>query len=203
MKEKINEYESVRNEIISMEETQRNVWIYMYVLFCTLFVLGLEWSHSLFLVSYIILIPFQCAINDYKWYINNMSLFIKVFFENEKDGISWETLHAYNLYKKFDAQKKKKIRNIIKNSGAIHLGFLATGFYCGYTLSNSFIDNKYVLELSNIFLIILSIVLFVVLVMLNKDYYKVQTPELEAIMVEYKKEREEDSVTDVDYNNKQ
>lgn len=42
MKEKMEVYETIRNEIISMEEMQRNVWIYMYVLFCTLFVLGLE-----------------------------------------------------------------------------------------------------------------------------------------------------------------
>lgn len=42
MKEKIEEYESIRNEIITMEGLKRNVWIYMYVLFCTLFVLGLQ-----------------------------------------------------------------------------------------------------------------------------------------------------------------
>ena len=45
MKAQIEEYVSLRNEIISIEEQQRNVWIYMYVIFCSLFVLGLERSH--------------------------------------------------------------------------------------------------------------------------------------------------------------
>ncbi len=66
-----------------MEEMQRNVWIYMYVLFCTLFVLGLEWSRYLFLVSYIVLIPFQCVINDYQWSISKMSTYIRIFFEKK------------------------------------------------------------------------------------------------------------------------
>ncbi len=51
----IQEYEALRSEIISFLEQQRTVWIYMYVLFCTLFVLGLQLSHYLFLVTYIIL----------------------------------------------------------------------------------------------------------------------------------------------------
>lgn len=61
----MSEYESLRNEIISLEEQQRNVWIYMYVLFVTIFVLGLEVSYYLFLVVYIITIPFQVVLNRY------------------------------------------------------------------------------------------------------------------------------------------
>lgn len=41
MEERIEVYEGLKNEIITMEELQRNAWIYMYVLFCTMFVLGL------------------------------------------------------------------------------------------------------------------------------------------------------------------
>ena len=192
MKENKHEYDTLRNEIISFQELQRNVWIYMYVIFCSLFVLGLEWSHYLFLVTYIILIPFQCTINDYKWYILKISTYIKVFFEDEKTGISWESLQLYDQYKNYYGQKKKIIRDIIKNSGAIHLGFLASVFYCGYTLRDSFVDNRFVLELTNIILIVLSIVLFIFLVTLNKDYYTMNDTKLESIMIEYKKEREKD-----------
>lgn len=191
MNEKIETYETIRNEIISMEELQRNVWIYMYVLFCTLFVLGLEWSHFLFLVSYIVLIPFQCVINDYQWSISKMSTYIRVFFENEDRGISWESLHMCDVYKKYYKEKKKSIRGLIRISGATHLGFLATGFYCGYTLNASYFNNNFVLGFGNVFLIILSIVLFMLLVMINKDYYKKYDVELERIMISYKKEREE------------
>ena len=89
MRERIEVYESIRNEIVTMEGLQRNVWIYMYVLFCTLFVLGLQWSHYLFLVSYIILIPFQYVINDYRWSISKMSTYIRIFFEKDNKDISW------------------------------------------------------------------------------------------------------------------
>ena len=180
--ERIEVYETIRNELITIEEIQRNVWIYMYVLFCTLFVLGLEWSHFLFLVSYIILIPFQCVINDYQWSISKMSIYIRVFFENDNRNISWESLHVFDMYKDYYNQKKKNIRSIIKISSASHLGFLATGFYCGYTLKDLYINNSFVLDFGNVFLFILSIILSMFLVMVNKDYYKNYDIELQNIM---------------------
>lgn len=191
MEERIEVYESLRNEIITMEELQRNVWIYMYILFCTLFVLGLQWSHSLFLVSYIILIPFQCVINDYRWSICKMSTFIRIFFENKNKDISWETLHVSEVYKEYDRRKKRSIKSIVGMSGAIHLGILATGFYCGYTLSNSYVDNKFILDFGGVALIILSIFLLMILIMVNRKYYKNYDTELEDIIKKYKKEREE------------
>ena len=80
----MSEYESIRNEIISMEEQQRNVWIHMYVLFITLFVLGIELSYHLFLVTYVVLIPFQVVINRYKWSISKMSTYIRLFYEKDE-----------------------------------------------------------------------------------------------------------------------
>lgn len=198
MKERIEVYETIRNELIVIEELQRNVWIYMYVLFCTLFVLGLEWSHFLFLVSYIVLIPFQCVINDYQWSISKMSIYIRVFFENDNRDISWESLHVCDIYKEYYKQKKKSIRNIIKISSVSHLGFLATGFYCVYTLKDSYINNNFVLDLENIFLIILSIILFIILIFINKDFYKNYDKELENIMTQYKEEREKMQCKDVE-----
>lgn len=189
MKEKIEVYQTIRNEIIVMEELQRNVWIYMYVLFCSLFVLGLQWSHYLFLVSYIILIPFQVVINDYKWSIAKMSTYIRLFFEQKKD-INWESLHIYEPYKEYYKQRTKSIRGIIRISGAVHLGFLATGFYCGYALKNSYANEIFILDIQNVFLIILSIVLLMVLIMINKDYNKDYNAELENIIKKYKQSRQ-------------
>lgn len=190
MSEKIEVYETLRNEIIAIEEIQRNVWIYMYVIFCTLFVLGLQWSYYLFLVTYIVLIPFQCVINDYKWSISKMSTYIRIFFENENRNINWESLHLCDSYREYYKQKKRSIKGIIKISGATHLGLLATGFYCGYMLKNSYVDKNFVLDLENVLLIILSIVLFMILVIINRDYYKNYDNELEDVMVKYKEERE-------------
>lgn len=81
MKESKHEYESLRNEIIALEEIQRNVWLYMYVTFCSLFVLGLQWSHYLFLVTYVVIIPFQCVYNDYWWSISKIATYIRVFLK--------------------------------------------------------------------------------------------------------------------------
>ena len=191
IREKIEVYESIRNEIVTMEGLQRNVWIYMYVLFCTLFVLGLQWSHYLFLVSYIILIPFQCVINDYRWSISKMSTYIRVFFEKESSDISWESLHVSEYYKEYDRRKRKSIKSIVGMSGAVHLGFLATGFYCGYTLNNSCINNKFILDIGNIALIIISIILLMFLITINREYYKNYDIELENVMRKYKKKKEE------------
>lgn len=191
MRERIEVYESIRNEIVTMEGLQRNVWIYMYVLFCTLFVLGLQWSHYLFLVSYIILIPFQYVINDYRWSISKMSTYIRIFFEKDNKDISWESLHVSECYKEYDRRKRKSIKSIVGMSGAVHLGILATGFYCGYTLNNSYINNKFILGFGNIVLIILSIILLMILITINREYYKNYDIELENIMRKYKKEKED------------
>lgn len=190
MNERIEVYESLRTEIITMEELQRNVWIHMYILFCTLFVLGLQWSPYLFLVSYIILIPFQYVINDYRWSISKMSTYIRIFFEKENINIGWESLHLFESYIEYDRRKKKTIKSIIGMSGAVHLGILATGFYCGYTLSTSYIDEKFVLVPGNIILIILSVILLMILIVINRGYYKNYDAELEEIMIKYKGKRE-------------
>lgn len=189
MKERIEVYEGLKNEIITMEELQRNVWIYMYVLFCTMFVLGLQWSHDLFLVTYIILIPFQCVINEYKWSISKMSTYIRIFFEKDNNDISWETLHISNYYRDYYKEKQKSVGTAIGMSGAIHLGFLSTLFYCGYTLKELYIDGKFILGIENISLIILSVVLFIFLIILNRAFYKDYDEELGRIMENYKKER--------------
>lgn len=191
MKERIEVYESIRSEIITMEGLQRNVWIYMYILFCTLFVLGLQWSHYLFLVSYIILIPFQYIINDYRWSICKMSTYIRIFFEKENRDMSWESLHVSEYYKEYDRRKRRSIKNIVGMSGAVHLGILAAGFYCGYTLNNSYMDNKFILDCWNIVLIILSIILLMLLITINREYYKNYDTELERVMNKYKEEKEE------------
>lgn len=195
MEEKIEVYETIRNEIITIEELQRNVWIYMYVLFCSLFVLGLQWSHYLFLVSYIILIPFQVVINDYKWSISKMSTYIRIFFE-QKNNISWESLHTYEPYKNYYRQKTKSFKGIIRISGAVHLGFLATGFYCGYTLKDSYVNRRFVLDMQNIILIIMSIILLMLLIMINKDYYKNHNSELENIIKSYKQDKQKEYIVE-------
>lgn len=189
MKEKMEVYETIRNEIISIQELQRNVWIYMYVLFGTLFVLGLQWSKYLFLVSYVILIPFQCIINDYRWSISKMSTYIRVFFEEEDKEIGWESLHIYSKYKEYYRNKRKRISGIIRISGAVHLGFLSTFFFCWNILQNSYANEVFKIGIIDLIWIVISIILFMILILVNKDYYHDYDQELEEVMRKYKKER--------------
>lgn len=189
MKEKMEVYEAIRNELIVVEEMQRNVWIYMYVLFCTLFVLGLEWSYFLFLVSYVILIPFQCVINDYQWSIAKMSTYIRIFFEKEDKEIGWESLHTYSGYKKYYRNKSKSIRGIIRISGAVHLGFLSTFFYCWNILQKSYVNGAFTIGIVELIWVVISIILFIILILVNKDFYHDYDNELEDVMKKYKEER--------------
>ena len=189
MKERIEVYNSIRSELVAMEEMQRNVWINMYVLFAALFVLGIEWSHYLFLVSYIILIPFQCVINIYKWTIIRMSTYIKVFFEDEDKDIGWESFQISKNYVAYDRRIKKSFTQFLGRTGVVQLGMLATGFFAGRTLILSYSSSGFVFSLIDLVFLVISIILFVIIVIINKEYYKDYRTELEKIMNEYKKER--------------
>lgn len=64
---------------------------------------------------------------------------------------------------------------------------LSTGFYCGYTLKDSFVKDRFVLDPTNVFLMVLSIVLLMILVIINKEYYRFYDTELGDVIEEYKK----------------
>ena len=111
MKESKEEYTSLRNEIIIFEEVQRNVWLYMYVIFSTLFVLGLQWSYYLFLVAYVVIIPFQCVYNDYWWSISKISTYIRIFYEEENKNMNWESFHVHPIFKDYYNSYELKVLN--------------------------------------------------------------------------------------------
>lgn len=97
----MNEYAALRNEIITMEELERNVWIHMYILFVTFFALGIELSYNLLLLTYIILIPFQIVINRYQWFIAKVSTYIRIFYEQDDDNLNWESMHITIEHKEY------------------------------------------------------------------------------------------------------
>lgn len=182
----MDEYNSLRNEIISFEEQQRNVWIYMYVLFATLFILGIELSYNLFLVTYIILIPFQIVINRYKWSISKLSTYIRLFYENNDKNLNWESMHAFAEYTEYYKGLSNNISGIIRDTGVTQLGFLATSFYIGYLLCIRFSEDTFNLNSFDLFLIIISLCLFFLTVMLNKEYNRNYKDDLEVVIRKYK-----------------
>ncbi len=185
-KENLREYESLRNEIISLEEQQRNVWIYMYVIFSTLFALGLQWSPYLFLVNYIVLIPFQCVINSCHRAIQRISTYIMVFFEDCNSSFNWESLQISEEYLDYYEKRNNGITDFIRKSGATHLGFITTGFFCVKILIHNYNHNIFEINVTDICLILLSILLFFVLLKINIDADKNYYQEQEKMIRKYK-----------------
>lgn len=179
------EYASLRSEIIALEEVQRNVWMYMYILFCSLFVLGLQWSHYLFLVTYVVVIPFQCVYNSYWWSITCISTYIRIFYEEENGNLNWESFHSYPLFKDYFEKRKKNIVDIIKGSGSIHLGILSTYFFVQYTLKKSYMEGMLLLDVTDKILLLLSIILLITIIIIKRRYNN-RYSELEDIIREFK-----------------
>ena len=184
----MNEYDSLRNELISFEEQQRSVWIYMYVLFIALFVLGIEFSYSLFLVTYIILIPFQAVMNRYNMSITRISTYIRLFYENDSNKLNWECLQIYDEYKKYNKKHRNSISGMVRFSGVSQLGLLATSFYIFNLLSLRYNNNIFNLNAFDIFFIMVSICLFILTIILNIEYNKNVTDDLQVIIQQYKNE---------------
>lgn len=194
MKRIMNEYDSLRNEIISIEEKRRNVWIYMYVLFTTIFILGIEFSYNLLLVTYIILIPFQVIINRYSWGVTKISIFIRIFYEEDNKSLTWEGMHVFSDYKDLIKKYNRSISGIIRYTGVSQLGFLATAFYIIHLFYDRYSDGLIHLELLDIVLVIISIFLFFITIILNQENNKSYKDELESLILKYKDSLKKDKL---------
>lgn len=186
MSKLMNEYDSLRSEIISIEEKRRNVWIYMYVLFTTIFVLGIEFSYNLLLITYIVLIPFQVVINRYNWGVAKISAFIRIFYEEDNNYFAWEGMHVYPEYNDLIKKYNKSVLGIIRYTGVSQLGFLATGFYIAHLFYDRYSDGLLHLEIIDIVFVLLSIFLFFITIILNQENNKSHKEELELFIRKYK-----------------
>ena len=72
-------YETLRNEIISIQEMQENLYIAMYASYLTLLVLAVQFSHYILICTFVVLIPFQARIIKNKWIIAVISKYITSF----------------------------------------------------------------------------------------------------------------------------
>jgi len=191
MEPRLDELNNLRNEIISKQEQKRNVWLHMYILFISLFVLGLEISHYLFLLTFVILIPYQEVINNMEWNVSRISAYIRAFYEEDYPDLNWETMNThYSAYLEYLKKQVRGVSGFIRNAGSIHLGFLATAFFIGRLLKENFIanDGVFILEPIDILLILFSIGLFFVTVLINLDSRTNHKPDLEPIIKGYKEE---------------
>lgn len=126
----MNEYNALRNELVSKQNRKTNVWMQMYVLFLTLFSLGISINNKFLLLTYIILIPYQAKINNLEWNVSRISTYIRIFYELENPQMNWESFNTqYEPYRSFLKKEVMGIYNVIRNAGAVHLSILATVSY--------------------------------------------------------------------------
>ncbi len=183
----LNEYDSLRSELVSMEATQRSIWIYMYVLFVSIFILGLEFSSNLFLVTYIVLIPFQVVINRYRLSIRKLSIYIKIFYEEDISEFNWETFQVYPEYLEYHRKISSTIFGKIRDTAVVQLGILSTLSYIASVLSARFCNHTFILYAEDVFFMVLCIILVIIIWVINREYKKNNDEELEKVTRNYKK----------------
>lgn len=71
------------------------------------------------------------------------------------------------------------------------MGFLSTFFYCWNILSKSYVKETFTIGILDLMGIVLSIILFIILILINKDFYHDYDNELETVITKYIKERDE------------
>lgn len=183
-KTNMNELNNIRNEIIADQEQRRSVWINMYILYAALFAVGIQWSYYLFLVTYLIILPFQATINNLVWNVARLSAYIRIFYEEDDETLNWESMNAnYEVYRKYLGKMESKLSAWIRNTSAAQLGGLSTMFFICMLIYNKYSVGMNILD---ILLILLSIVLFGVALKLSIDYKKRYKDELESITYQYK-----------------
>ena len=119
-------YSSLRSEILLIEEMQRNVFLYMNSIFAVLYTLGVQFGHIFFLMTFIVLIPFQSKINYYSWAIRKMSIYIRVFFEETSDNIHWESFQTYPAFVRTAKYRANSIWGFFIRFSTALLGSLAS-----------------------------------------------------------------------------
>ena len=193
-KEKIKEstlvYSSLRSEILLVEEMQRNIYLYMHSIFAVLYALGVQFSHIFFLVTYIVLIPFQCKINYYSWSITKMSVYIRVFFEETNDNMHWESFQTYPEYFRDFKHKNNSIWGFISRANTALLGILASiSFVCIeiQNFNNSTNSSESIISGALIFV---AVVLAILAWFITKQSFKRTDIELFSIIDHYKNDLE-------------
>lgn len=137
-KENFCVYETLRNEIIYLQQILENLYIAMYASYLTLLILAIQFSHYILLCTFVVIIPFQARMIRLKWRINITSRYIVEFFEIERKDIHWERFNYSEEFLKQHSFYRKSIAYILGGTGSLQLGILSTSLFCCYTLYYKF-----------------------------------------------------------------
>jgi len=123
-------YSSLRAEIIMLEDQQINLIIYMYVVSASIIAFAIQANKStMYLIPYIVIIPFQYIINKNAIAISKISYYIIEFFEKQSLSFNWESYQKFDPFNRYYGKISKSFFGILSKSGAILLGLLSTALY--------------------------------------------------------------------------
>ena len=94
LKQDMSEYEALRSELLAYQDRKINIWLQMYALFLTLFGLALSFNNELYLLTYVILIPYQFKMNNMEWNVSRLSAYIRIFYEEDNPAMNWESFNT-------------------------------------------------------------------------------------------------------------
>lgn len=131
------------------------MYLYMYSVFAALYVFGMQadGNHAVCLATYIVLIPLQGKIGYYSWSLTKMSIYIRVFFEEENNNMHWESLQGYPLHNQIVQCKNNTIWGFFNQRSTTLLGVLAStsfvalevkGFHSDMILSEMIISGLWI-----------------------------------------------------------
>lgn len=181
--ENIAVYESLRNEIIATQGVRANMIVYMYTVYIALFALGVERGRVFFVISYVILISFQAKINRCKYTIARISTYIRVFFEEERDDMHWETTNTVGKRPASKLKADNEFISFLSGMSTVQLGIISFICFCVSVVLNY--DEKVGLLCSDIILCVASVVCIVILAYVNNDY-KVKKEDITEMAREYR-----------------
>ena len=193
-KENLHVYDTLRNEIIQMEESQMTYTVYMYTVFFAVFAFGLKYR-ILFLLAQIVLIIFQSLINYRVWLRHKVSAYIITFFETPRNDIHWESLHHSSEYIRAEADRKHLFSMWIAEHAAgalacitalieIYFIFLEIRGNGGIFLSQVSWKDIYI-----VFEIFLSLLFCIAVLVTVYEYDHARDPMLKQIMDKYRREQ--------------
>ncbi len=188
----MDEYNALRAELLSKQEQKRSVWLHMYILYISLFVLAVETSYSLILLTFVVIIPYQEVLNNLEWNVSRISAYIRIFYEDNNNSHHWETMNTKNKpYTDFLKDKKiNTLSGFIRNAGSVHLGLFSTVFYIASVVNEHYANGGLLRDLSVGKLIVMLVVLLLLAVVVCENMPSKQKceQELQDIIAAYKKE---------------
>lgn len=185
-------YQALRDEIIRAEESKANCAISMYVSFVALFSIGFSYNW-IFLASFVVLIVFQAMINRDWWSITKLSAYIQVFFEDTRKDIHWESLHAFEGFKKLHSKQNKELSWVIFRWSSAFLAILSLVSLIAVTFGKSGLS----ISLLDIVILVCALFLCTVTIYTNKLLFKKSDDtELKECIKNYLNEMSKESESD-------